>query len=154
MGIVFIVTTLSQEINSVCRVRNHSQFHWSASVLSGGRIQHWMCCWKAELTMIGTSSVGWQLSDPWTGFTQFTTFLEKHPDGCACDRGGGWQKFRQHQGMIFSWPEIWSGTSKAAQREENSIGPLRSRSSTMFEREASISSVQMKGRSEVVWENG
>ena len=57
LGIIFIVITLNQELNSMCRLKNHSQYHSSALTLSSGRMQHWMCCWRAVLTIIGTSMV-------------------------------------------------------------------------------------------------
>ena len=56
-GNFFIVITLNQELNSMCRLKNHSQYHSSALTLSGGRTRHWMCCWRAVLTIIGTSTV-------------------------------------------------------------------------------------------------
>ena len=34
-----------------------SQYHSSALTLSGGRIRHWMCCWRDVLTIIGTLTV-------------------------------------------------------------------------------------------------
>ena len=46
--------TLSQELNGVCRMKNHSPIPLNTLTLSGGRIRHWMRCWKAVLTIIGT----------------------------------------------------------------------------------------------------
>ena len=43
--------------NCMCRVKCHSQYRSSTLTMSGGRIRHWMCCWKAALTSIGTLMV-------------------------------------------------------------------------------------------------
>ena len=80
-------------------------------------IEIWTCCKKAAQTVVGTLIANRNLSESWTGFTQFTISNEKLPDGKMWS-GSGLQKFRQQQGLIFLWPEIWSGMSNAAQRKE------------------------------------
>ena len=39
----FVVTTSNQELNSMCRKKNHSQYHFDSLMWSGGRTQPWMC---------------------------------------------------------------------------------------------------------------
>ena len=50
-------------------------------MLSGGRIRHWMCCWKAVLTSVGTLKAG-DCRSRGRVSTQFTRLNEKPPDGC------------------------------------------------------------------------
>ena len=53
------------------------------------------------------------VSDPWTGFTQFTLLEEKSPDGCL------WSGGRLTRNQLTSrpdhlWPELWKTTGKTA----------------------------------------
>ena len=57
------------------------------------------------------------LSDPWTGFTQFTTLEEKPPDGYM------WSRWRLTRKQLTSrpdhiWPEIWKSMGKNAKLKE------------------------------------
>ena len=57
------------------------------------------------------------LSDPWTGFTQFTLFEEKPPDGCM------WSGGRLTRKQLISrpdhlWPELWEKMGKNAKLKE------------------------------------
>ena len=57
------------------------------------------------------------LSDPWTGFTQFTQLEEKAPDGCM------WSGERLTRKQLSSrpdhlWPEIWKTMEKNAKLME------------------------------------
>ena len=58
-GIAFIVITLNQVFNALCRLKSHSQCHCDTKTWSGGRMRRWMCCWKAVSTIIGTLIVAW-----------------------------------------------------------------------------------------------
>ena len=56
------------------------------------------------------------LSDPWTGFTQFTLLEEKAPDGYM------WSGWRLTRKQLTSrpdhlWPELWKSMGKHAQAE-------------------------------------
>ena len=56
------------------------------------------------------------LSDPWTGFTQFTLLEEKAPDGYM------WSLERLTRKQLTSrqdhlWPELWKSNGKARQAE-------------------------------------
>ena len=56
------------------------------------------------------------LSDPWTGFTQFTLLEEKPPDGYV------WSGARLTRKQLSSrpdhlWPELWKSMGKARQAE-------------------------------------
>ena len=57
------------------------------------------------------------LSDPWTGFTQFTLLDEKAPDGCM------WSRERLRRKQLTSrpdhlWPELWKSMGKHAKLKE------------------------------------
>ena len=52
------------------------------------------------------------LSDPWTGFTQFTLLEEKLPDGYMWS---GWQLTSRPDHF---WPELWKSMGKHAQLKE------------------------------------
>ena len=57
------------------------------------------------------------LSDPWTGFTQFTLLEEKPPDGCL------WSGWRFTRKQLTSrpdhlWPELWKSMGKNAKLKE------------------------------------
>ena len=57
------------------------------------------------------------LSDPWTGFTQFTLLDEKAPDGCM------WSRVRLTRKQLTSrpdhlWPELWKSMGKHAKLKE------------------------------------
>ena len=45
-GSTFIVITFNQELNLTCQKQGHSLYHSSILMSSGGRIRHWMCCWR------------------------------------------------------------------------------------------------------------
>ena len=57
------------------------------------------------------------LSDPWTGFTQFTLLDEKPPDGYMWS---GWRLMRKQQTSRpdHLWPEIWKTKGKNAKLKE------------------------------------
>ena len=61
------------------------------------------CCWKANCWLL----------EIWTGFTQFTK-LNFQTDTCGL--GSGWKKSSNAKARPW-WPEICSGTLKAAQRQ-------------------------------------
>ena len=73
------------------------------------------------------------LSDSWTGFTQFTLLSEKPPDGYM------WSGVRLTKRQATSrpdhlWTELWRGMSKNAKLREKSIsGQLKNQSSIMQE---------------------
>ena len=57
------------------------------------------------------------LSDPWTGFTQFTLLEEKPPDG---DMWSGWRLTRKQltSRPDHLWPELWKTMGKHAKLKE------------------------------------
>ena len=62
------------------------------------------------------------LSDPWTGFTQFTLFDEKLPDGYV------WSGERSTRKQLTSradllWPELWIKLGKNAKLKEKQKWP-------------------------------
>ena len=57
------------------------------------------------------------LSDPWTGFTQFTLLDEKTPDGYMWS----WERLTRKQltsRLDHSWPELWKSMGKHAKLKE------------------------------------
>ena len=69
------------------------------------------------------------LSDAWTGFTQFTILDEKPPEGCSWS-GGGWQKSKQHPGQI-TCGQKYGKICQTQLNEKNKNGLSKNRSSTM-----------------------
>ena len=65
----------------------------------------------------GTGKAARDLSDPWTGFTQFTLLEEKAPDGYM------WSGERLTREQLTSrpdhlWPELWKSMGKHAKLKE------------------------------------
>ena len=54
--------------------------------LSGGRIRHWMCCWKVILTIIGTLKVVWICRSRGPVSRCSLCWRKKPPDGCSVVR--------------------------------------------------------------------
>ena len=62
------------------------------------------------------------LSDPWTGFTQFTLFEEEAPNGCM------WSRRRLTRKYLTSrpdnlWPELWKSMGKHAKLKKKQKWP-------------------------------
>ena len=57
------------------------------------------------------------LSDPWTGFTQFTLLEEKPPDGYTWS-GGRLTRKQQTSRPDHLWPELWKSMGKNAKLKE------------------------------------
>ena len=77
---------------------------------------------------------GGELSEMWTGFTQFTILSGKT---LQMDRHGLsrrlTKKIKQPQGPIILWLEIWSSMSKAAQHEEKQHCAMEKRKLDMLD---------------------
>ena len=58
------------------------------------------------------------LSDPWTGSTQFTLLEEKAPDGYMWPGGGGLTKKQLTSKPDHLWPELWKSMGKRAKLKE------------------------------------
>ena len=74
------------------------------------------------------------LSDSWTGFTQFTILNEEPPDIYRFREGSGLQKFKQPQDLIFLARNLVMHVKKQLNEEKSSNGIWRNRSSTMREK--------------------
>ena len=125
LGLAFVVLTMNLELHSMCRMKNHSQFHSCTLMLSGGRTRHGMCCWKSRIDDYWNVDGGRDLSEPWTGIKQFTILNERPPDGYtwsgeAADKNSSNIKTRQE-------------CLRQLNEEKNCSGLLTSRSSTMRE---------------------
>ena len=57
------------------------------------------------------------LSDPWTGFTQFTPLEEKHPNGYMWS-GGRFIRKQLTSRPDHLWPELWKSVGKNAKLKE------------------------------------
>ena len=139
-----IVITLNQELNSTWRKKNHSQYHFNTLTLSGGRIRHWMCCWKAVLMIIWTLMlIGIHRKNGPVSRT--SRYWMKNLQTETRGPGTGQQEFQQHQDPIIYGQRFGEDCLKQLNAEKNSSGPLNNRSSIMLESwEASISSIWMR----------
>ena len=63
------------------------------------------------------TDVSRDLSDPWTGFTQFTLLEEKPPDGYMWCGGRLTQKQLTSR-PDYLWPELWKSMGKHAELKE------------------------------------
>ena len=68
--------------------------------------------------IIGISDGPRDLSDPWTGFTQFTLLEDKPPEGFMWS---GWRVTRKQQTSRpdHPWPELWEKMGKNAKLKES-----------------------------------
>ena len=83
--------------------KNHSLFHWNTLTSPELHIPTWMLCKIAAATITGTSDGPRDLSDPWTGFTQFTLLEEKPPNGFL------WSGCRLERNQLTSRPDhLWN----------------------------------------------
>ena len=75
-------------------------------------------------------------------FTQCTILNEKPPGRIHVARGGGWQRYKQHQGLIICGQKFCQEYQYQVNKEKSSNGPSRNRSLTMLESwEASMLSI-------------
>ena len=67
--------------------------------------------------IIGNIDVSRDMSDPWTGFTQFTLLEEKPPNG---HMWSGWRLTREQltSRPDHLWPELWKSMGKHAKLKE------------------------------------
>ena len=65
------------------------------------------------------------LSDPWTGFTQFTILDEKAPDGYTWSRGRLTRKQLTSR-PDHLWPELWKSMGKHAKLKKSKSGLMKS----------------------------
>ena len=103
-GIALIVIKLTQELNSMCRKKNHPPIPLRYT----------------DVVMRTTTTVDVlleSLSEPWKGFTQFTMLDEKRPHIYTWS-GRRLTKIQAPSRPDHSWPEMWSRLTKAAQRRE------------------------------------
>ena len=84
---------------------------------SGEETLLWTCCRKAEEMIIGTLMANRSLSESWADFTQFT-FLNEKPLDVFMWSGRRLTKIQATSRPDHLWREVWSGTSKAAERKE------------------------------------
>ena len=70
------------------------------------------------------------LSDSWTGVTQYTLLKETPPDGYTWS-GERFTKRQATSRPDHLWPEIWKDMSRNSELRKSKIGQSRNRSSTM-----------------------
>ena len=83
---------------------------------------------------IGISMDRGDLSDSWTGFTQFTLLGEKPPDVYICGPGERLTRRQLTSRPDYLWPELWGEIGKKCKAEgEAESGQLKNQSSIMLE---------------------
>ena len=125
-------------------MKNHSQFYFSTSMLSGGRLRHWVLFMESRIDNFWNVGGGRELSEPWTRFTQLTELNEKPPDGYL------WSGGRLTKNPGTSTTDLWNVASCLIERK---IAMASGNwSSTMLGRwEALKSSIPMTGSLRTPW---
>ena len=68
-----------------------------------------------------------ELSDPWTGFTQFTQLEEKNLPTDICGLEGDWREKKLTSRPDHLWPELWKSMGKERQAEGEAKSGLKKR---------------------------
>ena len=126
VGKLHIPPSLNLETNFTRREKNHSLFHWSKFDVS--RTTHTNLDVKQEKRIDDYWNLDGSrnLSDPWTGFTQFTLLDEKAPDGYTWSVGGTNEKTAYIQARS-SMARIMEVNGKERQAEGKSKNGLKKR---------------------------
>ena len=96
--------------------------HTTSDVLQESRTND---CWNTDANR--------NISEPWTGFTQFTILNEEPPDTHTSGEGSGLRKFKQPQDLIICGQKFGPACQKQLNERKSSNGPSRKRRSTMRE---------------------
>ena len=111
----YTAITMNPESNFARREKNHSLFH----CIDVSRTTHANLDVKQEKRIDDHWNIDGSrnLSDPWTGYTQFTRLDEKPPDGDM------WSGERLTRKQLTSrpdhlWPELWKSMGKHAKLKE------------------------------------
>ena len=101
----YTAITLNPESNFTRRERNHSLFHWNT--LTSPETTRTNSDVKQERRIDDYWNIDGSrdLSDPWTGFTQFTLLEEKPPDGYMWS-GGRLTRKQLTSKPDHLWPEL------------------------------------------------
>ena len=106
-GIFFIFITLNQDLNSLCSRKNHSQCHLNILDVVRRTNSTSHVLQERETDEDWNVDGDRNLSDPWTGFTQFTRKKKKPPDGYTW-YGERLTKVQATSRPDQLWSEIWS----------------------------------------------
>ena len=112
----YTAITLNPGSNFTRREKNHSLFHWNTLTSPELHTQIWMLS-KSRIDDNWNIDGSRDLSDPWTGFTQFALLEEKAPDGFL------WSGWRLTRKQLTSrpdhlWPELWTKLGRNAKLKE------------------------------------
>ena len=109
--------TLNPESNFTRREKNHSLFHWNTLTSPELLIQTWMFCKETRIDDYWNIDGSRDLSDSWTGFTQFALLSEKPPEG---QMWSGWRltKRQATSRPDHLRPELWRGLARNAKLRE------------------------------------
>ena len=106
--------TWNQESNITRREKNHSLFHCNTLTSPQLRIRTWMLYKKAgRIDDYWNIDGSRDLSDSWTGFTQFTLFSETPPEGFLWS-GERLTKRQATSRPDHLWPELGRGMARNA----------------------------------------
>ena len=117
LEIIFIVITFNQELNSTCQKRDHSRYHSNIDVVRRTNTTLDVLL-ESRIDVFWNVDGGRELSGPWTVFTQFTILHEKSLQMGTRGLGRDSQKFKQHPGPVYLWPEVWSSMSKSHRQKK------------------------------------
>ena len=81
LGTMFIVITFKPRVRLDVPKERSCPIPVKYIDVSGGKVRHWMCCWKVALATLGLLRVARNYRGHWTGFTQFTALSEESPNG-------------------------------------------------------------------------
>ena len=113
----YTAITLSPEWNFTRREKNHFQFHWSTLTSPELHERIWMSCLSAASMTIENINGSMDVSDYWTGFTQFMLLEEKPQDGFMWS-GRRLTKWQATSRPDHLWPELWRGLARNAKLRE------------------------------------
>ena len=136
--------TLNQESNFTRREKNHSLFHWNTLTSPELLIQTWMVCKKRRIDDWNIDGSR-DLSDSWTGFTQFT-LLEENLQTDKCGPGGDWRENSWHPGQITYGQNSGRKWERLPSWRRGKSGHLKNLNSIMHENYEEFISLTLRTR--------
>ena len=140
-------STLNPESNFTRREKNHFLFHWHIYIfifIDASRTTHTNLDVKQErrIDIYFNIDGSRDLSDSWTGFTQFTPLHEKPPDVYMWS-GRRMTRRQATSGPDHLWPELWINLGRNAKLKKKQSGHMKSSILTTHEKyEGSISLIR------------
>ena len=103
----YTAITLNPESNFTRREKNHSLFHWNTLTSPELLITNLDVKQERRIHDYWNIDESRDLSDYWTGVTQFTLLEEKPPDGYMWS-GGRLTRKQLTSRPDYLWPELWT----------------------------------------------